>query len=145
MFEKPEGHDPLRPALQWRHIPGAWGEGLSLVDVLSPLGMALAGRYGELTSINWETDDLLSSVPYLSLRARCEGQCRCVISKRWAYVPRRHYQGHAGFVRLAIFNLCKYMGFGQAGGTTSCRPTTVNLSTSVLKPDCHSTGFGENA
>lgn len=69
MFEKPEGHDPLRPALwnakvAWRHIPGARGEGHSLVDVLAPLGMGLAGRYGKLTNVRWETDGLLGSVLY---------------------------------------------------------------------------------
>lgn len=111
MFEKPAGHDPLRPALQnakvaWQHYPGAWGEGLSLVDMLAPLGMALEGKYGELTNIRWETDDLRSSVPDLSrilqqirLRARCEGQCRQLGAY---YVPRRHCKGRTGFARLAI-------------------------------------------
>jgi len=145
VFEKPDGHDPLRPALQpenakvaWQHIPGAWGEGLSLVDVLAPLGMALAGRYGELTNIRWETDDLLSSVPYLGrivrqlrLRVRCEGQCRRVMSTRWAYVPRRHCKGRTGFVRLAIFNLVNIWGSdGQVG------PPLAVLLLSILAHLC---------
>ena len=59
--------DTIRFVVQCRMstLPGsdisdAWGAGLSLADVLEPLGIALAGGDDELTTIRRETDDLWS-------------------------------------------------------------------------------------